>query len=234
MIRCGYFFFVTLLWFQLKISKICSLIKRSVCPKWIVLVSYLYELKFPTRPSLLWRKRWAQWRLKSPASRLFNQSFIQAQIKESIKASRHWLWAGNSPATSEFPAQRSNKMFPFDDVIMMSRHIVEYHARWCLCDFFGYRMTVMTIYNWCGNSKRHHLLHRLLNLYIYIYINIYKYMMLCEKKQRGKKCEWFLKSNVEEHMPETAGYPSVKNARPQCISCRVAYIQLKVKVNCCT
>ena len=33
-------------------------------------------------------------RLKSPASRLFTQAFIQAQIKENIKAPRHWpLWA---------------------------------------------------------------------------------------------------------------------------------------------
>ena len=34
-----------------------------------------------------------RWRLKSPASRLFTQPFIQAQIKENIKAPRHWpLW----------------------------------------------------------------------------------------------------------------------------------------------
>ena len=30
-------------------------------------------------------------RLKSPASRLYTQPFIQAQIKESTKAPRHWL-----------------------------------------------------------------------------------------------------------------------------------------------
>ena len=36
---------------------------------------------------------WARWRLKSPASRLFTQPFIQAQIKENIKVPRHWpLW----------------------------------------------------------------------------------------------------------------------------------------------
>ena len=36
--------------------------------------------------------QWARWRLKSPASRLFTQSF-QAQIKENSKALRHWhLW----------------------------------------------------------------------------------------------------------------------------------------------
>ena len=35
--------------------------------------------------------------LKSPASRLFAQTFIQAQIKENIKAPRHWPLCGNSP-----------------------------------------------------------------------------------------------------------------------------------------
>ena len=41
--------------------------------------------------------------LKSPASRLFTQPFIQAQIKENIKAPRHWpLWG---EFTGEFPAQ---------------------------------------------------------------------------------------------------------------------------------
>ena len=47
---------------------------------------------------------WARWRLKSPASRLFTQPFVQAQIKENIKAPRHWplcggihRWPVNSP-----------------------------------------------------------------------------------------------------------------------------------------
>ena len=37
---------------------------------------------------------WALWRLKSPASRLFTQPFIRAQIKENIKALRHWPLCG--------------------------------------------------------------------------------------------------------------------------------------------
>ena len=37
---------------------------------------------------------WARWRLKSPASRLFTQPFIQAQIKENINAPRHWPLCG--------------------------------------------------------------------------------------------------------------------------------------------
>ena len=34
--------------------------------------------------------QWAWWRLRSPVSRLFTQPFIRAQIKENIKAPRHW------------------------------------------------------------------------------------------------------------------------------------------------
>ena len=64
--------------------------------------------------------QWAGWRLKSPTSRLFTQPFMQAQIKENIKAPRHW------PLWGEFTSDRwiphkglvTRKMFPFDDVIM--------------------------------------------------------------------------------------------------------------------
>ena len=38
--------------------------------------------------------QWVRWRLKSPASRLFIQPFIQAQIKENIEAPRHWPLCG--------------------------------------------------------------------------------------------------------------------------------------------
>ena len=52
---------------------------------------------------------WARWRLKSPASRLFTQSFIQAQIKENIKKIRvTGLCAGNSSVTDEFPTQMAS------------------------------------------------------------------------------------------------------------------------------
>ena len=58
---------------------------------------------------------WARWRLKSPASRLFAQPFVQAQIKENIKVPCHWpLWGVDSP--NKGPVTR--KMFPLDDVIM--------------------------------------------------------------------------------------------------------------------
>ena len=45
----------------------------------------------------------AQWRLKSPASGLFAQPFVQAQIKENIKALRHWHLWGKPPVYGGFP-----------------------------------------------------------------------------------------------------------------------------------
>ena len=58
-------------------------------------------------------------RLKSLASHPFSQPFVQAQIKENIRALRHW------PLRGEFTGDRKihrglimRKMFPFDDVTM--------------------------------------------------------------------------------------------------------------------
>ena len=52
--------------------------------------------------------QWARWRLKSPASPLYTQPFIQAHIKENTKARVTGLCAGNSPVTGEFPAQMAS------------------------------------------------------------------------------------------------------------------------------
>ena len=49
-----------------------------------------------------------RWRLKSTASRLFTQPFIQAQIKENIKIPHHWPFYGNSQVTGEFPSNRAS------------------------------------------------------------------------------------------------------------------------------
>ena len=49
---------------------------------------------------------WARWCLKSQASRLFTQPFIQAQIRENITAPRHWPLCGEF--TGEFPTQRAS------------------------------------------------------------------------------------------------------------------------------
>ena len=69
---------------------------------------------------LQWLHNYMRWRLKSPASWLFTQPFIQAQIKEHIKAPRHWAFAGNSPVTSEFPQRASNA----ENVFIWWRHHV--------------------------------------------------------------------------------------------------------------
>ena len=45
---------------------------------------------------------------KSPASPLFTQRFIQAQIKENIKAPRHWPLCGEFTGDREFPAQMAS------------------------------------------------------------------------------------------------------------------------------
>ena len=44
--------------------------------------------------------QWAQWRLKSPVSRLLTQPFVRAQIEENIKAPRDW------PLSREFTGDR--------------------------------------------------------------------------------------------------------------------------------
>ena len=58
-------------------------------------------------------------RLKSPASPLFAQPFVQAQIKTS-KIRVAGLCERNPPVTDGFPSQRpvTRKMFPFDGIIM--------------------------------------------------------------------------------------------------------------------
>ena len=57
-----------------------------------------------------------RWRLKSPASRLFTQLL---QIKENIKAPRHWPLWGEFTGTGEFPAQRASNA---EDVSIWWRH----------------------------------------------------------------------------------------------------------------
>ena len=66
--------------------------------------------------------KWARWRLKSPMSRLFAKPFVQAQIKENIKAPRKWSLGGESISDRWIPKHKgpvTRKMFPFDDVIMI-------------------------------------------------------------------------------------------------------------------
>ena len=53
--------------------------------------------------SLYLAKTTSQWRLKSSASSLYTQPFIQEEIKENIKAPRHWPLCGESTVDRWIP-----------------------------------------------------------------------------------------------------------------------------------
>ena len=64
---------------------------------------------------------WAQWRLKSPASRLFTQPFIQGADQRRHQSSVPLAFVRGihrSPVNSPHKGPVTRKMFPFDDVIM--------------------------------------------------------------------------------------------------------------------
>ena len=91
---------------------------------------------------------------KSPASRLFTQPFIQAQIKENIKALRHWPLCANSPATGEFPQKWpvTRKMFPFDDVIMLVQLMVWHRTG--ASHYLNTRLPALLKHIWVIHSHR--------------------------------------------------------------------------------
>ena len=64
--------------------------------------------------------QWVRWRLKSPASRLLVQPFVQAHREENINALRHWPLWWESTGDRWILAQRASdaEMFPFDDVFV--------------------------------------------------------------------------------------------------------------------
>ena len=68
--------------------------------------------------SLQWRHNE---RDSSTSSRLFTQPFIQTQIKENIKAPRHWPLCGEFTETGEFPAQMASNA---ENVSIWWRHHV--------------------------------------------------------------------------------------------------------------
>ena len=77
--------------------------------------------------------KWARWRLTSPASPLFAQLLVQAQVKKKHQssASLAFVWGiHRSQVHSRHQGTVRRKMFPFDDVIM----ITWYPGRW-VCRF---------------------------------------------------------------------------------------------------
>ena len=66
----------------------------------------------------------AWWRLKSPASPLFTQTFIQAQIKENVKAPRHWPLCGEFTGDRWIPRTKASNA----ENVSIWRHHHQYQA----------------------------------------------------------------------------------------------------------
>ena len=75
--------------------------------------------------------------IKSPASRLLTQSFIQGQIKENIKASLAFV-RGIHRRSVNSPHKRpvTRKMFPFDDVNLWCSLVLTIRSFWHLKENF--------------------------------------------------------------------------------------------------
>ena len=101
--------------------------------------------------------KWALWRVKSPASRVFVQPFVQAQIK----ALRRWpLW--ELPVDSSHKGPVTLKLFPFDDVIIFRcnhrRKFSSIRRYFCfnVCQCFTFtkelELVYLTTYIWSKRS----------------------------------------------------------------------------------
>ena len=81
-----------------------------------------WDVFFVVNPHIITlTSKWGRWHLKLPASRLFTQRFIQAQITENIKALCHWPLCGEFTGTGEYPAQRASNA---ENVSIWWRHHV--------------------------------------------------------------------------------------------------------------
>ena len=96
----------------------------------------------------LWRKEyfitltslWTRWHLKSTASRVFTQAFVQAQMKVNIKAPRHWpLWGRGGGGGGEFTGEqcipRTKDRLRGNASIWWRHHVVVFrsHLRFIQC-----------------------------------------------------------------------------------------------------
>ena len=84
-----------------------------------------------------------RWRSESPALRLFTQPFIQAQIKENIKAPRHRPLWGEFTDDRRIPAQMARNA---ENVSMTSSWHVWKWRRYTSKQITGY----FWINSWCG------------------------------------------------------------------------------------
>ena len=59
---------------------------------------------------------------------IVNSTFVQAQIKENIKALRHWSCEENSQVTGELPAQKASNAGNVS--IIITKHIPKLMLSW--------------------------------------------------------------------------------------------------------
>ena len=70
--------------------------------------------------------QWTRWRLKSLASRLFAQPFVQAQITETSKLRVTGLCEENLPVADGSPHRGPvARKIPFDDVIILAWQLAD-------------------------------------------------------------------------------------------------------------
>ena len=111
-----------ILWYRKDVWNMLGSNEPHIFEYIVYTIKHAYHLFYITVTS-----KWAQLRLKSPASLLFTQPFIQTQIKENIKAPRHWPLCGEFTGTDEFPTQRASYA---ENVSIWWRHHDLYLHRW--------------------------------------------------------------------------------------------------------
>ena len=95
-----------------------------------------------------------QWYLKSTVSWLFTQLFVQAQIKKPPKLHFTSLYEGNPLVDSPHKGPVTQKMFPYDDIIMYGLFwpsIDHLHRNWDLMYHSSCRLNVL----FCGTRLCH-------------------------------------------------------------------------------
>ena len=86
----------------------------------------IFDMLTPKTFSSLWRHNEREAvSAESPSPRLFAQTFIEAQIKETPNFHVTGLFEGihRWPMDSPLKGPMTQRMFPFDDVIMLYEHV---------------------------------------------------------------------------------------------------------------
>ena len=91
----------------------------GITPFWLVGIPSVTKHCSPT--SLQWRHNGLDGISNLQLHDCLLNRLFKAQIKENIKAPRHWFCEGNSPVTGEFPTQRTSNA---ENVSIWRRHYV--------------------------------------------------------------------------------------------------------------